>query len=239
MNGWGLQTVNQFARSTPWLHGVIYAYASYGIVLFAGLLSAGWWIARQRADARMLAAVLSAGIATLAAVAVNQPLVAAVHEARPYTTHPAMLVLADRSSDFSFPSDHATMAGAVAVGLLIASRRLGLVAAGAAVVMAFSRVYIGAHYPQDVIAGLALGAGTAVLIYLLTARLLRWLIGAVGNTRLRLLVMATHPVTKATTRPHDYPLRYALPVNSGADRHVSTPGTRTGPLASSTRADSD
>jgi membrane-associated phospholipid phosphatase len=89
----------------------------------------------------------NSALATLLAVAVNQPIVAAVHEARPYTTHPGILVLAHRSTDFSFPSDHAVMAGAVAAGLWFVSRRLGVAATVAAVAMAYSRVYIAAHYP--------------------------------------------------------------------------------------------
>lgn len=228
MNGWGLQTVNRFARSTPWLHGVIYDYATYGIVLFAGLILAGWWIARRHADTPMLAAVISTGVATLVAVAVNQPIVAAVHEARPYTTHPTMLVLADRSTDFSFPSDHATMAGAVAVGLLIASRRLGLLAVAAAVIMAFSRVYIGAHYPQDVLAGLALGAIAAVCVYWLTRSILMRVVRAVGNTRLRPLIAVGHPVVKAPTRPHtDYQLRYEVASNQAKANMDQLPGSPT------------
>jgi membrane-associated phospholipid phosphatase len=91
-------------------------------------------------------------------------------EARPYATHPHLVVLASRTSDFSFPSDHAVMAGAVASGLLLVSRRLGLVAVAAAVLMAFSRVYIAAHYPWDVLAGLALGAAVALLGWLVLRR---------------------------------------------------------------------
>lgn len=53
------------------------------------------------------------------------------------------------------------MAGACAVGLLIASRRLGVIAAVAALLMASARVYAGAHYPLDVFAGLLLGAVVA------------------------------------------------------------------------------
>jgi membrane-associated phospholipid phosphatase len=76
-------------------------------------------------------------------------------------------VLATRSSDASFPSDHAVMAGAAAAGLWLASRALGALATAAALVMAFSRVYIAAHYPWDVAAGLAFGALVALLGWLL------------------------------------------------------------------------
>lgn len=101
------------------------------------------------------------------ALAVNQPITHLFHEARPYVTHPHILLLASRSPDYSFPSDHAVMAGAAATGLLLVSRRLGMVAVAAAIVMAFARVYVAAHYPWDVLAGLLLGAGVAGFGWLL------------------------------------------------------------------------
>jgi membrane-associated phospholipid phosphatase len=160
-----LLDVNGLARSTGWLHPVLAGYATYGVVLFAILLVTAVLLARGR-SARALAGAGWACLATLAAVAVNQPVGHLFEERRPYVTHPHLLVLASRTSDFSFPSDHAVMAGAAAAGLLLASRRLGLLAAAAAVLMAFSRVYIAAHYPWDVLAGLTLGAAVAVLGWL-------------------------------------------------------------------------
>jgi undecaprenyl-diphosphatase len=101
------------------------------------------------------------------------------------------LVLADRSTDPSFPSDHATMAGAVVVGLWFVSRRLGIVAAIAALLMAFARVYIAAHYPADVAAGLLLGGLVAALTWLLVRRPLTRLAGALAGTRLRPVLVTT------------------------------------------------
>jgi membrane-associated phospholipid phosphatase len=149
--------INEFARDTGWLHGPLLGFASYGVVAFAALLVAGWWVARDRSP-RTMAAALWAGAGTLVAVAANQPIVNGVREARPYTDHHQILVLATRSADYSFPSDHAVMAGAVAAGLWFVDRRLGAVASVAALLMAFARVYIAAHYPHDVLAGLAFGA---------------------------------------------------------------------------------
>lgn len=157
--------INSFARHTPWLQDTVLAFATYGVVLFAVLLVAGLVVARRQ-DSRVLAAAGWTPLAMLAAVVLNQPVGRAVAEARPYTTHPGILRLADVSSDFSFPSDHAVMAGAVAAGLLLVSRRLGLVAVVAAVLMAFARVYTAAHYPWDVAGGLALGAGVTILGWL-------------------------------------------------------------------------
>lgn len=167
------RAVQDVARSTPWLHGVIVTYAEYGVLLFGALLLLGLVLARRRSD-RDLAAAGWAGVATLLAVALNQPISSHVAEARPYATHPTALLLVPRTTDFSFPSDHATMAGAAAVGLLIASWRIGLWAAAAAVLMAFARVYVGAHYPQDVLAGLALGGVVAGVGWLVLRSVLCW-----------------------------------------------------------------
>lgn len=171
-----LLAVNGFARHTGWLHGPVYGYATYGIALFAVLLLVGVWRARNGSD-RALAAAVWACLGTLLAVGLNQPLVAAFAEARPYTTHPHLLVLATRSTDFSFPSDHAVMAGAAAAGLWLVSRTLGAIATVAALVIAFARVYIAAHYPWDVVAGLAVGACVAWIGWLLLRVLLTWAAG--------------------------------------------------------------
>jgi membrane-associated phospholipid phosphatase len=190
--GWFLD-VNHLAQHTAWLHTPVKAYAQYGVVLFAVLLLAGWWAARRRANITAMTADLWAPGGMLLAVAVNQPIAAAVGEARPYTALPHILVLATPGPDPSFPSDHATMAGAVAAGPLLVSRSLGVATVAAATVMAFARVYIGAHYPQDVLAGLALGALVTLVGYLLVRRALAMLVQRLQDTRLRPLLTAPSP----------------------------------------------
>jgi len=88
------------------------------------------------------------------------------------------------------------MAGAVAAGVLLAHRRLGLVAAVAALVMAFSRVYVGAHFPLDVLAGLVLGAAVAAASYLLVRPVVRALVTRLADTALRPLVSVPPAVTR-------------------------------------------
>ncbi|WP_229856753.1 phosphatase PAP2 family protein [Nocardioides flavus (ex Wang et al. 2016)] len=189
--GW-FSAVNDFARSTPWLHTPARMYAEYGVVLFAGLLLFSWLLARRDGDLRRVTAALWAPAGALIAIGVNQFLVAAVAEERPYTAMPQALVLVSRSTDYSFPSDHAVMAGAVVVGVVLATRRLGRVTAALAVVMALTRVYVGAHFPLDVAAGLAVGAIVAVVSYLAARPALSWLILLLLRTPVRLLVRA-HP----------------------------------------------
>lgn len=47
--------INEFARDTPWLHPIMIGYADYGIVVFAALLLAGWWIARRSGEGPRIA----------------------------------------------------------------------------------------------------------------------------------------------------------------------------------------
>jgi len=183
--------INRLARRTGWLHGFMTGYAeTFGLVVLVLLLGLGWWLARRGSDSRPMAALIWTALGTLVAVAVNQPIVSAVSEKRPYMSIQHMLLLVSRSSDYGFPSDHATMAGAVATGLCFVNRRLGVAAWAAAGLLAFSRVYVGAHYPHDVLAGLLLGAGVIVVGRLIAMPLLTRLVTRLVRTPLRPLVQA-------------------------------------------------
>ena len=194
-----LLAINSFARQTPALHGVLLAYAKYGVALFALLLVLALVAARHRSSGD-LAATGWAAVAMLVGLALNQPLGHMFAEARPYVTHPGILRLADVTTDFSFPSDHAVMAGAVAAGLLFAHRRLGALASLAALLMAFARVYIGAHYPWDVLGGLGLGALIALLGWLLLRAPLTALTGWARRLP-GLRTLFTPPDTQTVTAP--------------------------------------
>jgi len=139
--------------------------ATWAVPVFI-LIVAGWfaygWI-RGLADERRgaLTALFAAGGALL----VNQIVLQFWERPRPFVAHPdSVTTLVSRSADGSFPSDHAAAAMAVAVVLFLAHRRAGGVALVAAALVCLSRVYVGAHYPGDVLGGALVGAGIAVLL---------------------------------------------------------------------------
>ncbi len=180
--------INDLARHTGWLHPAAVAWATYGVVVFGLLLLAGWWLARGAGDPVRTARSLLAPVGMLLAVAVNQPVARLLAEPRPFVRYPEALVLVHRSADPGLPSDHAVMAGAVAVGLLLVDRRLGLLAAGLGVLLAADRVYVGAHFPVDVVAGLLLGAAVAALTVLAPARPVAAVLPRLGRGRVGVLL---------------------------------------------------
>lgn len=86
------------------------------------------------------------------------------YRARPPLSISNAIVLIALDSDSSFPSGHAmiVMGGAV-VALALLKKRYSLPLLAEALVVSYSRVFVGVHYPIDVLAGALLGAGIAAL----------------------------------------------------------------------------
>jgi undecaprenyl-diphosphatase len=146
------------------------------VVLVALTFLIPWASRRLERRQGAVLATAAAGLSLL----LNQPLASAVDRTRPYIAHPAHAhLLISRSPDPSFPSDHATGAFAFAMGLWLYDRALGAAFFVLAAILAFSRVYVGTHYPGDVVAGALLGMAVAVVLYLVPP--LRRLLEAVAR----------------------------------------------------------
>lgn len=211
--------VNDLSRATPWAHTGMVIYAVWaGLVLLAGMLVAGWlWGRRQPEAPRLFATALLTGVGVVFAVGLNKAIISKVFERpRPCTTVKHALALVPCTPDNAFPSDHALLAGAFAVGLLLLNRALGTVAAVAAVYVAFGRVYIGMHHPGDVAAGLFLGALITVVIVLALRGVTTRFATTLSRTALGPLITA-HPAPRGI-RAAGAPAPYApqdVPVADG------------------------
>ncbi|MET9899594.1 phosphatase PAP2 family protein [Streptomyces sp. NPDC006446] len=164
-----LYDINGLAKDAPhWFDRIMEFVGEWGLLLAMVLLVVWcWWSVRRRADADAASSVaglvwapLAAGIALL----VNVPIRGFVERPRPFVDHQGLDVLVSGKTDFSFVSDHATLTMAMGVGLFVANRRFGLAGIGLALLEGFCRVYMGVHYPTDVIGGFALGTAVVLLL---------------------------------------------------------------------------
>ncbi|QUC62884.1 phosphatase PAP2 family protein [Streptomyces sp. A2-16] len=172
-----LYDINGLAKDAPhWFDRVMEYVGEYGILLGMVLLILGcWWSVRRRGGedaASSVAALVWAPLAAALAVLVNVPIRGFVERPRPFRTHEGLEVLVSGKTDYSFVSDHATITMAMAVGLFVANRKFGLFGIALALLEGFCRVYMGVHYPTDVIGGFALGTAVALLLSPLAMALL-------------------------------------------------------------------
>ncbi|AVH57935.1 MULTISPECIES: phosphatase PAP2 family protein [Streptomyces] len=172
-----LYDINGLAKDAPhWFDRGMEFVGEFGLLLALVLLVVWcWWSVRRRGGAEAassVAALVWAPLAAGIAVLVNVPIRGFVERPRPFVDHQDLEVLVSGKSDFSFVSDHATLAMAVGVGLFVANRKFGLVGIGLALLEGFCRVYMGVHYPTDVVGGFALGTAVTLLLSPLAMALL-------------------------------------------------------------------
>lgn len=148
----------------PLLVGLTYLATGGTIWVTAAVLIA-WRTRRPILPTGILAAACVFG-----ADGISHLLKATTDRPRPYVALPHLHTLISRPASASFPSSHATTAFAGAVVLSFLLPRLWPLFLAAAVLVAFSRLYVGVHYPSDVIAGAATGAVFAAAIILLATK---------------------------------------------------------------------
>lgn len=135
----------------------------YFIPALMGMIAFGLWFAgRSQQEMRrnqwaFVYAVTGVGFSALAVMIMNHY----YFRPRPYVLFPQILPQVHRlfyePTVSSFPSYPAALTFALAFGIWLENKKVATVLFGLAALMAFARIYVGVHYPSDIVVGALLG----------------------------------------------------------------------------------
>lgn len=148
-------------------------FSAVWLVYGAVMLTPALWIwGEPRGRGRLLAIVAGVSLA----IALNQLLGMLWFEPRPFVIGLGH-TLTHHAADNSFPSDHATFLWALGFCLLSveAARRLGIFVVMIGLLVAWARIYVGVHYPVDMLASLVVGVVGAMASRILVYPAERWI----------------------------------------------------------------
>lgn len=163
------QVINALAGQSEWLDGLMAQLGQLKLLMPLGLAALGWWMWTRRVEAALAGPVLgvSLGVGDFLGAQVKWLLA----RPRPCQVLSGVHQIAGCGGTFSFPSNHALNTAAAAAFLQVLYPKTGWVSWPLVAVIGYSRVYVGGHYPTDVLGGWAIGGALGAGVALL---LLRW-----------------------------------------------------------------
>ncbi len=132
-------------------------YVAIAILLFL------WFSGKKKQILERRRTTIYATLSTLMALFVNSFIHLVYYHPRPFVVHHVHL-LVHHAADSSFVSDHAVLVFAIAWTILMRNERIKYPVFIWATIVAISRIYIGVHYPVDVIGSALLAFGTSLLV---------------------------------------------------------------------------
>ncbi len=147
--------LNAPENPAPWLVAIAMVFAQW-VVLVVPVLLASLWLWGDRSNrSGLLLTLLGSGLA----VTFKQIISLFWYHPRPFAV-PIGHTLMEHAADNSFPSDHATFFLAIGLGLLVWTRAqwAGLLVLVAAIPMAWARVFLGVHFPLDILGAIPVAA---------------------------------------------------------------------------------
>lgn len=139
--------INQFAGQNTYADKTFIFFSEYLVILFILLFLI---------EFKNVRAVFSAVISSIVVIIADSAVSFFYFIPRPFAAHKVNL-LVGHIANASFPSDHAAISFALATSIFIYDPKLGVLAYLLAVLISFSRIFAGLHYPSDIIVGALIG----------------------------------------------------------------------------------
>jgi undecaprenyl-diphosphatase len=192
-------------RLEKWIYGVSLHHHWVGtlfsdiekvsIPLMVVMTAALWFFSRPGGDRKWKLASASGFAAAALAYAAAFLIHHVWARPRPYMSHDIRHPWST-ATDASFPSDHATVSFAIAFAVLAFDTVAGVIFLVVAAIIAIGRLFIGAHYPSDVLTGLVIGLLAAGVVVRFLPRFVSWVVSQVERVSDPLLRPLWRPKTR-------------------------------------------
>lgn len=174
--------LNHQLAGQPTAQDAVRSFNSYAIFVLAAAAVGLWLLARPGGSQRLKVATAGAAASAVLALVVNVILGKIWYQDRPFVDHPRQTVLlAHHAPDNSFPSDHSSVAFAIAFAVLLVAWRVGIGFLLLALAIGADRIFAGVHYPSDILASFLVGLGSAFVVVVLARRPLEWVVKAISR----------------------------------------------------------
>jgi undecaprenyl-diphosphatase len=193
--------LNNSTRGVDGAQDTAEIFNTWAILVVIAVGGGLWLLARPSGPLRWKMATASATFAALLGLLANAALSTLWYDRRPFVAHPGQTVLLIRHArDNGFPSEHATVAFAIAFAVLVFSRPLGILLVLAAGAVAIDRVVVGVHYPADLAASFSVGLAAALLVTTVGRPYVTWAVRQVSRVTDPVVATARRPITRRSAR---------------------------------------
>ncbi|GAC1384245.1 MAG: phosphatase PAP2 family protein [Herpetosiphon sp.] len=159
-------SLNHLAGQNSGVDAAIVGAASLGQYVLVALLVMAWfWPGHAATRRARQEALLITLVVTAVALTIAQVIGFVYFRPRPFAALPDVHLLLKRSTDASFPSDHATLTAALTIPLLLLGVRWWIPIAVVGTVMSVARVAAGTHYPGDLLGAVVVAVVAMALVW--------------------------------------------------------------------------
>ena len=124
------------------------------------------------------------GVEALLALAIGQLIVVSLkillNRERPYNILEHLNTFGIELRDYSFPSGHTSASFSLATTIALNMSNLSILVYSLAFIIGISRIYLGVHYPTDVLAGMVVGLGIPILTNMFLFNIIDGVVSFIG-----------------------------------------------------------
>ena len=154
------QQINSFANTSKIIDFVGVFFADYLLYVVAIFFLVLLFVSKTRLM------TISVGVSVLLSrFIITEPIKRIFHTARPYVDMDNVKKIVEENADYySFPSGHTAIFFAIAMTVFYFNKKWGIVAFVIAILVGISRIYVGVHWPLDVVAGALIGILSGIVV---------------------------------------------------------------------------